>query len=103
MALLHSDVLCPYCLQELRSKDLKMICRLCGAEATPSKSEVLLKKVPKCKQPGCLGFASDRQCSYCGSNLPSDILDYEKYLRFSILGITGCGKTNFLTTMLHEL
>ena len=103
MALLHSDVLCPYCLQELRSKDLKMVCQLCGAEAVPSKTELLLKKLPKCKQPGCRGFASDRQCSYCGSKLPSDILDYEKYLRFSILGITGSGKTNFLTTMLHEL
>ena len=103
MALFHSDVLCPYCLQKLHSKDLKMVCQLCGAEAIPSATELFLKKSPKCKQPGCFGFASDRQCSYCGSKLPSDILDYEKYLRFSILGITGSGKTNFLTTMLHEL
>ena len=103
MALLHSDVLCPYCLQELRSKDLKMTCQLCGTEAVPTKTEILLKKIPKCKQAGCHGFASDRLCSYCGTKLPSDILDYEKYLRFSILGITGSGKTNFLTTMLHEL
>lgn len=103
MVLLHSDVLCPYCLQKLCSKDLKRVCQLCGTEAVPTNAEILLKKIPKCKQVGCHGFASDRLCSYCGTKLPSDILDYEKYLRFSILGITGSGKTNFLTTMLHEL
>lgn len=103
MALLRTDVLCPYCLQRLKSKDLKMICQLCGAEAVPTKKETILKKVPKCKESGCNGFASDRQCGFCGAKLPSDILNYEKYIRFSILGITGSGKTNFLTTMLHEL
>ena len=103
MALLHSDVLCPYCLQELRSRDLKTVCNICGHSVTPTRIELLLKKIPKCKEPGCRGFGSAKQCSHCDSNLPSDILDYEKYLRFSILGITGSGKTNFLTTMLHEL
>ena len=103
MPLFHSDVLCPYCLQELKGNDLKMTCEICGAEATPSFSETLFKKLPKCKQPGCRGFASARRCGYCGAILPADILDYEKYLRFSILGIVGSGKTTFLTTMLHEL
>ena len=103
MPLLHSDVLCPYCLRELRSKDLKMICNICGTPGAPSKMEALRKATPKCKVLGCRGFASDCQCNFCGSKLPSDILDYEKYLRFSLLGITGSGKTNFLTTMLHEL
>ena len=103
MALLHSDVLCPYCLQELRSRDLKTVCNICGHSVTPTRIELLLKKIPKCKEPGCRGFGSAKQCSHCDSNLPSDILDYEKYLRFSILGITSSGKTTFLTTMLHEL
>ena len=103
MALLHSDVLCPYCLQKLRSRDLKTVCNICGHSVTPTRTESLLKKIPKCKKPGCKGFGSVKQCSHCDIKLPSDILDYEKYLRFSILGITGSGKTNFLTTMLHEL
>lgn len=103
MALLHSDVLCPYCLQELRSRDLKTFCNICGELVTPTRIELLLKKIPKCKEPECRGFGSVKKCSHCNINLPSDILDYEKYLRFSILGITGSGKTNFLTTMLHEL
>lgn len=103
MSLLHSDVLCPYCLQELRSRDLRMVCNICGTPGVKSKMGVFRKGIPKCKEPGCRGFASERQCNFCDSKLPSDILDYEKYLRFSILGIAGSGKTNFLTTMLHEL
>lgn len=100
MALLHSDIRCPYCLEKLWSKDLKRVCNICG---TPAREEDLFKKIPKCRQPGCRGFASVRQCKYCDSKLPADILDYDKYLRFCILGIVGSGKTNFLTTMLHEL
>lgn len=104
MALLHSDILCPYCLEELRSKDLKMACPLCGTEVVPTKADTLMKKLPKCKQPGCHNTAAgDKLCGFCGTKLPADIMDYAKYLRFSILGITGAGKTNFLTTMLHEL
>ncbi len=103
MALFRSDVLCPYCLREIRSKDLEMVCELCGVKANPSKADLLLKKSPKCQQSGCRGIASNRRCGHCGGKLPPDILDYEKNMRFSILGIAGCGKTNFLTTMLHEL
>ena len=95
MALLHSDALCPYCLRELRSKDLTMVCQICGTPVTPSKAELLLKKTPKCRQAGCHGFANGRQCGYCGSKLPADILDYEKYLRFSILGIAAPEKQTF--------
>lgn len=104
MALLRSDVLCPYCLEELRNNDVKMACPLCGTAATQTRMEAMLGKLPKCSQPGCHNtLASIRTCGFCGSQLPSDILDYEKYLRFSILGISGAGKTTFLTTMLHEL
>lgn len=100
---LFKDVLCPYCLQKLRSKDLKMTCERCGTEAIPSKAELIFKKMLKCKKDKCHGFVNNKQCKHCNKNLPSDILDYEKYLRFSILGITGSGKTSLLTTMLHEL
>lgn len=103
MQLLHSDVLCPYCLQELRSKDLLMVCNRCGKAVKPTRGQLLLGRPVKCTEAGCYGTLSRKQCPYCDSTLPSDIMEYEKYLRFSILGITGSGKTNFLTTMLHEL
>lgn len=104
MALLHSDVLCPYCLKELRSADVETVCPLCGTAANQTKTDIMFRRLPKCSQPGCHNHpTTERRCRFCRSKLPSDILDYQRYLRFSILGITGAGKTNFLTTMLHEL
>lgn len=104
MAIGKTKPVCPYCLQEIRAGDLKYVCPRCGAEAVQTTMERLTGRVPKCKDPGCHGsLASDRVCRSCESKLPADILDYNKYLRFSIIGIPGSGKTNFLTTMLHEL
>lgn len=103
-SLLHSDVLCPYCLEELRYWDLKYICPICKQEVLPSKSETITRRIPRCKNKGCHGaYASEKKCKKCDAELPKDILEYDKYLRFSLIGITGSGKTNFLTTMIHEL
>ena len=104
MPLLHSDILCPYCLQALRAKDIKLACPLCGAEVRQSAIGAMRGRLPSCPSPSChKTLASDKHCGHCGAKLPADIMDYAKYLRFSILGISGAGKTNFLTTMLHEL
>lgn len=103
MRLFRRDILCPYCLQELYVRDLKMVCPLCETETLPSRGDLFLRRSPRCRNSGCRGFASNRICGHCETQLPSDIMDYEKYLRFSILGITGSGKTSFLTAMLHEM
>ena len=97
------DVVCPYCLKPLKNKDLKMVCNVCGEDVIPNKIEFFFKKVPKCSKSGCSGEGTDLRCRNCNSSLPHDILLYNAYIRFSILGVTGCGKTNFLTTMLYEL
>lgn len=104
MAFLHSDVLCPYCLHELRPGDVTLSCPLCGSEAVQTRTEQMLHKSPRCKNKACHNHpATTRTCTFCGSTLPTDLFDYVRYLRFSVLGITGAGKSNFLTTMLHEL
>ncbi len=104
MSILPSKVLCPYCLQGLHSWDIKLVCPLCGTESPTNLVTALTRGLPKCKTPSCRKHpVSDCKCAHCDTKLPPDILDYEKYLRFSILGVTGAGKTNFLTTMLHEL
>lgn len=104
MALFGPEILCPYCLQKIQAAELKMACPLCGTTVTPTKGELLLNRIPRCTRTAChKSYASDKKCGHCGTKLPADILDYSKYLRFSILGIAGAGKTNFLTTMLHEL
>lgn len=97
------NILCPYCLNKLSDSDVKIVCNFCGDEITPTTFEKIRRIPPRCKTPGCRGIGSKRQCRICTEELPADIMDYSKYLRFSILGITGAGKTVFLTTMMHEL
>lgn len=97
----HSDVLCPYCLTELHGKDLDPVCNMCGNPGVISKKDLLFHRIPRCNT--CPGSINARVCKSCKTKLPPDILEYEKYLRFSLLGTTGSGKSNFLTTMLHEL
>lgn len=100
------DILCPYCISKLSKNSIQYICPLCGNAVTPSIGEVLLGKLPKCKKKGCHGAeATEKRCgnAECNTELPADILLYKKYLRFSLLGVTGAGKTNYLTTLLHEI
>ncbi len=99
-----ADILCPYCMNKITSGSVKYECPNCGNEAQPSFIERKRHMAPACRQPGCnKRLATVRKCPVCDVKLPSDILDYSKYLRFSILGISGAGKSNFLTTMLHEM
>lgn len=106
-SLLHSDKLCPYCLDELKAKDIKLVCPICGKQYDmPSGLGGFAAKIRpvRCTEPGCHNaVCSQKVHSVCGNMLPADILDYSKYLRFSVIGTTGSGKTNYLTTMLHEM
>lgn len=101
MAFFKSKVLCPYCLEELKSKDIKKVCNICSHEAAASSG--LFKKIERCPEKGCRGFLTKSKHAICGAELPSDILEYKKNLRFSIIGTSGSGKTTYLTTTLHEL
>ncbi|MCD7956984.1 MAG: hypothetical protein LUG93_14800 [Lachnospiraceae bacterium] len=95
----RSDVICPYCLERLGKKFLIRVCPVCGAEAPCT------GRVEKCSNPGCSGSFTRLKCGYesCGALLPAGLLEYDKYLRFSMIGTIGSGKTSFLTAMLHEL
>lgn len=104
MGMIRSDVLCPSCLNKLGNKDIYLKCSKCGKEVEPPRFQIFSRGAIRCNAtPGCNGFLTGRACNNCHSELPADIMDYEKYLRFSIVGIKGAGKTNFLTAMLHEL
>lgn len=115
--MIRNDVICPYCIRPL--KKLKLFCPRCEHEVRMTPAELVQWRVngrlPRCKRPGCGGaIASMPRCVYdasmtkagedlCGRRLPADIMQYHTYLRFSILGTSGAGKTNFVTTMIHEL
>lgn len=98
------DVLCPYCLEKLSAKKLEISCPLCGTDAKLGAMDMMMHRFPKCTNSACHNaLANETRCGFCGASLPTEILSYQKYLRFSVLGTSGSGKTNFLTTMLHEL
>lgn len=99
-------VVCPYCLETLKSNEVQRECNICRGKYTPGVMDGLMLKngkVPKCKStPGCLGQYAVLKCSKCGHKLPADIEQYDKYVRFAVVGPAGAGKSNFITTMLEE-
>lgn len=100
--LMHSDILCPHCMEELRRVDILYVCPICNHVVKQSAVELTRMKAPFCKNPSCHKQIAKSCCKYCKKPLPFDILQYKKNLRFAMIGITGSGKTIFLTTMLTE-
>lgn len=101
--LICKSVICPHCFNELYFKNIKKCCNLCGEEVKTNFWKNITQNVPPCDKNGCLGSATELTCKYCGEELPSDYLLYKKYLSFCLLGVTGSGKSNFLTVMISEL
>ena len=103
--LIYKEVKCPYCSRELNFKKIKKYCNICGNEVKTDFLENVFRKIPKCGYNGCQGIATELICPFpdCNKKLPTDFLQYKKYLSFCFLGVTGSGKSNFLTVMLNEL
>ena len=99
-----SNILCPYCASKITPLNVKYECLSCGEEIKISAFESMMKMTPKCKNEKC---KKDRnvviKCRKCDSHLPPDIFQYKGYLPYSIVGISGAGKTNFITVLLEEL
>lgn len=100
-------VICPYCLSELGANDLVRRCHICGQDFKPTFMDNLKMKrgiIPHCSStPGCLGQYSSLYCAKCTAELPPDIAQYDKYVRFSVVAPPAAGKTVFITTMIDEL
>ena len=91
---------CPYCIRKYNKTKVLYVCpEPCGFS---SKKYLFEKEPVKCKISGCGGYATNRKCPYCGSDIPKPTLETPN-LPFSIVGLPGSGKTNYITVMLHEL
>jgi hypothetical protein len=89
---------CPYCFNKIRPGDLKFECPD-GHQKKAGFAERLSKKV-KCNI--CNKIAVKTLCPKCEAHLPNDMLATPN-LFFSIVGVSGSGKTNYITVMLEEL
>jgi len=96
---LRPDILCPYCLKELHSKDITVRCNICGTEAPTPKSgkEMIWSKIPinKVQKCGCGGIFNVRECGHCTEKLPSDILEYKKIFTLQHSGYYWFWKNEF--------
>lgn len=92
------NLICPYCFNKIIQSDLLYECPD-GHRKKASYVERISKKV-KCN--GCNKIANKILCPVCESHLPNDMLSTPNLL-FSIVGVSGSGKTNYITVMLEEL
>ena len=89
---------CPFCLNVLTKDTAKYYCE-CGKEAIKSK---IIGKL-QCTDPNCRLQRFKLVCTHCTHELPINIMQYQAYLRFSVIGLSGVGKTNYITAMMHEM
>lgn len=86
---------CPYCMDTMRKDSLKYKCKKCSVEYPTS------IKVQSCTTKNCGGLLELR-CPTCKKELPSQIFQFNQYVKFCIVGQPACGKTNYITVMLKE-
>lgn len=91
-----SNFTCPFCLRTYKKSMVKYICPDCGKEV---KRKPWMGDKVKCEDGG---IASIRSCPKCDKTLPKAALETPN-LPFSIVGVSGAGKTNFITVMMKEL
>ena len=96
------DFTCPFCLNTYAKSKVKSVCPTCEKETKRTALMRMMQGSIPCKTPGCFGTAYIWQCPACGESIPQDALQTPN-LPFSIVGVSGAGKTNFITVMLHEL
>lgn len=96
---IKNKFVCPFCIRDYSFKEVLYVCPDCGERSVPG----FLEKEPiKCKKAGCGSLATQRKCPQCSEEIPKTALETPN-LPFSIIGVSGSGKTNYITVMLHEL
>lgn len=88
-----SKFICPFCMKEYPKTEIAHSCSSCRQVAGPQ---------TKCKESGCTGYVSVQRCPHCEEALPYIALETPNF-PFSIVGVSGAGKTNYITVMLEEL
>lgn len=104
-----SAAICPHCLRELKLSGMKFYCvseENDRHEVKLSFTDKLKGRLPVCKRKFCKNNGltiREATCKHCGEPLPPQILFHDKYLSFCAVGVSGAGKSSYMTTLLHEL
>jgi len=105
----NSNAVCPHCLRKIKLSDLKFFCvpdEDNRHEVNLSFVDKIKNRLPVCKRRFCVnhGFTvREAFCKHCGEMLPPQILFHDKFLSFCAVGVSGAGKSSYMTTLLHEL
>ena len=104
-----SAAVCPHCLRELKLSGMKFFC----VPDEDNRHEVRLSfadkfkgRLPVCRRRFCRNHGltiREAACRACGEPLPPQYLFHEKFLSFCAVGVSGAGKSSYMTTLLHEL
>ena len=104
-----SAAVCPHCLREIKLGDMKFYC----VPDEDNRHEVKLSfadrfkgRLPVCRRKYCRNHGltiRGAACKHCGELLPPQILFHDKFLSFCAVGVSGAGKSSYMTTLLHEL
>lgn len=98
-------IICPYCLESVNINAIGRFCNICNHEYKPNARDAIMQRMGRairCKSANCFGQYSTLRCPKCTHELPHDIAQYDKYVRFSVVAPSGAGKSVFITTMLEE-
>ena len=100
---------CPHCLRKLKLSGMKFFC----VPDEDNRHEVRLSfadkfkgRLPVCRRRFCRNHGltiREAACRACGEPLPPQYLFHEKFLSFCAVGVSGAGKSSYMTTLLHEL
>lgn len=104
-----SAAICPHCMRELTLSGMKFFCvpdEDNRHEVKLSFTDKLKDRLPVCKRKFCTNHGMtirEAACRACGEPLPPQLLFHEKFLSFCAVGVSGAGKSSYMTTLLHEL
>ena len=104
-----SAAICPHCLRELKLSGMKFYCvpdEDNRHEVKLSFTDKIKGRLPACKSRYCQNrglIIREAVCKQCGEPLPPQIIFHDKYLSFCAVGVSGAGKSSYMTTLLHEM
>ena len=113
MGLIFSDseAVCPHCLRKLSFGGIKFFCvpeddEDSRHEVHPTIADRFKRRLPICRRNFCRNKGltiREAVCRSCGEQIPPQLLFHDKFLSFCAVGVSGAGKSSYMTTLMHEL